>query len=141
MISAVDSSVILDVLTDDADFVEGSERLLRQAAGEGQLVICECVLAEIFPAFDAESVFEEFLSEWQLEFVPSTRQSAVLAGQHFTTYLQRGGRQGRIVVDFLIGGHAAVHADRLVARDRGYLRDYFSDLVLLDPRTSADDSL
>ena len=135
MISAVDSSVILDVVTDDPDFAEGSERVLRKAAAEGQLVVCECVLAEVFPAFGNESSFEEFLTDWQLEFVPSSRESAVLAGSHFTTYLQRGGRQGRVVADFLIGGHAGIHADRLVARDRGHLRDYFSDLVILDPRT------
>ncbi len=138
MISAVDSSVILDVVTDDPDFAQGSERVLRKAAAEGQLVVCECVLAEVFPAFGNESSFEEFLTDWQLEFVPSSRESAVLAGNHFTVYLERGGRHGRVVADFLIGGHAGIHADRLVVRDRGYLRDYFSDLVMLDPRQTLD---
>jgi predicted nucleic acid-binding protein len=134
VISAVDSTVILDVVTDDPDFAQGSEGVLRKAAAEGQLVVCECVLAEVFPAFGNESSFEEFLTDWQLEFIPSSKESAALAGSHFTRYLERGGRHGRVVADFLIGGHAGIHADRLVARDRGYLRDYFSDLVLLDSR-------
>ena len=37
------------------------------------------------------------------------------------------------MADYLIGAHAQTHADRLIARDRGYLRDYFADLTVLDP--------
>ena len=143
MISAVDSSIILDVVTDDPIHAAASERALRTAARDGRLVACECVLAEIYPAFDDPLLFAEFLSDWQLEFVPSSRESASLAGKHFADFLKRGGRQGRIVADFLIGAHAQAHADRLVARDRGYLRDYFEDLSVLDPSVrfgSSEDS-
>lgn len=132
MISAVDSSVILDVVTDDPQFAAASEQALRTAAQEGQLVLGECVLAEIYPAL-GEALFEEFFTDWQLEFVPSSQDCAVLAGKHFARHLKRGGRQGRSVADFLIGAHAQTHADRLLARDRGYLRDYFADLWVLDP--------
>ncbi len=131
MISSLDSSVILDVLTADTQFVERSEALLRQAMTEGKLVVGECVLAEIAPAFKDDKTLEAFLADWQIEFVPSSRGSAILAGRNFARYLSRGGRKGRIVADFLIGAHALVHADRLLARDRGYLRDYFSRLKVL----------
>ena len=133
MISAVDSSVILDVIVDDERFAQASEDILRRASSEGQLVVCECVLAEIRPAFGSAQAFDEFLADWQLEFSASTIESAKMAGAQFQMYLQRGGKQGRIVVDSLIGAHASLHADRLIARDRGYLRDYFSELVLLNP--------
>ena len=133
MISAVDSSVILDVVTAGPRHADESEGVLLRASREGQVIACECVLAEIHPAFDGPDSFEEFLTDWQVEFVPSSRQSAILAGRHFAAYLQRGGARRRIVADFLIGAHAQTLADRLVARDRGYLRDYFSALELLDP--------
>jgi hypothetical protein len=131
MISALDSSVILDVLTADPKFADTSEALLRQAATDGKLVIGECVLAEIAPAFKDERALREFLADWEIEFVSSSRESAILAGCNFARYLARGGRTGRIVADFLIGAHAMFHADRLLARDRGYLRDYFPKLTVL----------
>ena len=66
-----------------------------------------------------------------IEFVPSTQASAVLAGDHFARYLERGGTAGRLLPDFLIGAQAQIHADRLLARDRGYSRDYFSELAVI----------
>jgi len=134
MHTAVDSSVLLDVVLDDRRFAERSEVALRQAAAAGALTLCECVLAEIRPAFGPGEI-EEFLSDWQLQFVPSTRESVVLAGEMFSMYLgrRRGGATARVVVDFLIGAHAVQTADRLLARDRGYYRDYFRQLVLVEP--------
>jgi len=133
MISAVDSSIILDVLTADPSFADASERLLRQASREGRLIIGECVLAEIFPALDKEADFKEFLTDWHLEFVPSSCESAVTAGRYFARYLSRDSKTNRVLPDFLIAAHALTHADRLLARDRGYLRDYFTKLKVLCP--------
>ena len=133
MLTAVDSSVLLDVVTDSPSQADVSEKALRRAAEEGGLIICECVLAEIRPAFANAREIERFLEDWQLRFIPSSRKSALLAGELFAAYLARGGREGRVIADFLIGAHAQLHADRLLARDRGYLRDYFSRLKLLVP--------
>lgn len=133
MITALDSSVVLDVLTNSPRYSVLSESALRQASLQGQLVVSETVLAEIFPALgDAEQV-RRFLSDWQIEFVPSDVESAMLAGEMFSRYLRRGRERKRILADFLIGAHASVHADRLLARDRGFLRDYFRDLKVVDP--------
>ena len=134
MLTAVDSSVLLDVLTNSAEHADSSEEALRRAAGEGALIICECVVAEIRPAFATCGQVDEFLSDWELRFVPSSRESALLAGEIFAAHMQRIRRKRGIIADFLIGAHAKVHADRMLARDLGYLRDYFSSLKLLIPK-------
>jgi len=134
--TAIDTSVLLDVLVDDPVHARASEDALRTAAGEGALLVSECVLAELTPAFGNEAALDEFLSDLQLQFVPSSRESAVLAGSMFRSYLARRSSRagGRVVADFLIGAHARCLADRLLARDRGYYRDYFKGLRLLEPR-------
>jgi hypothetical protein len=132
MVTAVDSSVLLDVVTDDPDRADDSEAALREASRDGRLVISECVLAEITPAIGPDRV-AEFLHDWGLGFVAGSRESGLLAGKMFAAYLARGGKGGRVVPDFLIGAHAQLHADRLLARDRGYLRDYFKRLKVWQP--------
>jgi len=134
MITAVDSSVILDVLTGDPGNASASLAALRKASREGRLIVSESVVAEVRPAFESNSLFEEFLRDWGLEFMPSTLPSSIHAGEMLRQMLARKKRQeGRILPDFLIGAHALEHADRLLARDRGFLRDYFTELTLWDP--------
>ena len=107
MISAIDTSIILDILTEDKRFADLSENILNKASLEGKLIICECVIAEIFPTF------KDFLNDWQLDYMPSTIESSILAGEYFRIYLKRGGKAKRILPDFLIGAHAYLLGDRL----------------------------
>lgn len=132
MITAVDTSVLVDVLIDDPKYATQSNAALRKAASDGALILCESSLAEIVPVLGANEI-ADFLSDWNLKFIPSTQESAILAGEMFRVYLKRGGKRGRVVPDFLIAAHAQIHAERLLARDRGYYRDYFKRLKLWDP--------
>ena len=132
MVTAVDTSVLLDVVADDPRWADASEAALRQASQEGSLLIGECVLAELTPALGAEEV-EEFLDDWNIRFLPSSKATALLAGKMYALHLGRGGKGGRVLPDFLVGAHAQLHAERLLARDRGYLRDYFKKVTLWDP--------
>ena len=109
---------------------------LRRAAVEGSLILSEIALAELTPALSPVDL-PQFISDWNLTFVPSSQPSAILAGEMFRIYLQRGGRRGRVVPDFLLGAHAQTHAQRLLARDRGFYWDYFKQLKLWDPATSS----
>ena len=134
MITAVDSSVILDVLTGGHGNTSSSLAALRQASREGRLIVSESVIAEVRPVFESNDLFQEFLGDWGLQFMPSTLRSSIRAGEMLRQMLTRKKRhEGRLLPDFLIGAHALEHADRLLARDRGFLRDYFTDLAVWDP--------
>jgi predicted nucleic acid-binding protein len=133
MRTAIDSGVILDVVVGDPKHADASEIALRRVASEGALVVGECVLAEIRPAFSNDD-FEQFLDDWNIVFEPSSRESSLLAGAMFQVYLRRRRAVSRrVVADFLIGAHALVTCDRLLARDRGYYRDYFAGLRIIEP--------
>jgi predicted nucleic acid-binding protein len=132
MRTAVDSSVLLDVLTDAPGFAEVSEKALIQAKREGVLVICETVVAEVRPVLSAKD-FHVFLHDWEIVFEPGSLASAELAGTLFAKYLRRNPERKVVVPDFLIGAHAQLHTDRLLARDRGFLRTYFRDLKVWIP--------
>jgi len=123
MVTAVDTSVLLDVLLNDPQHAPGSLAALHRAAAEGSLAICEAALAELVPLLDPGDV-SQFLADWKLTFLPSTQSVALLAGGMFRAYLDRGGKRGRVVPDFLIAAHAQVLAGRLLARDCGDYRDY-----------------
>lgn len=132
MKTALDTSVILDVLTDDRQWGRSSELALKKALSNGMLIIGECVLAEVTPAL-AEDELSAFLSDWNIVFVPSSIESSELAGKMYRSYLQRNRVATRVLPDFLIGAHAAHHAGRLLARNRGYYREYFTDLTVVEP--------
>jgi predicted nucleic acid-binding protein len=134
MITAVDSSVILDVVTGGHANTSSSLAALRKASREGRLIVSESVIAEVRPVFESNDLFQQFLGDWGLEFMPSTLRSSIRAGEMLRQMLTRKKRhEGRILPDFLIGAHALEHADRLLARDRGFLRDYFTELAVWDP--------
>lgn len=132
MPTAVDSSVLLDVLLDDPMYAERSEAALRKASKDGGLIISDVVIAELVPVLGNASI-HAFLSDWGIQFTPSSVEIAALAGSMFKVYLERGGKRGRVVPDFLIAAHAQIHVGALLARDRGSYRDYFDKLTLIDP--------
>lgn len=136
MKTALDSSVILDVLVDDPRWGSASEAALKDALDRGSLVIGECVLAEITPALPKNEI-AAFLSDWNILFVPSSRESSILAGEMYRTHLRRNRGTKRVLPDFLIGAHAFCHAGCLLARDRGYYRDYFTGLTVIAPQTKS----
>lgn len=133
MITSVDTSVLIDVLSNQPDFAARSEAALRTARREGRLIVCEAVVAELSPVLPTQQELMEFLGDVGLDFVPSPLEVAVQAGTTYSRYLKNRGGAARVLPDFLIAAHAQHLADRLLTRDRGYYRTYFEGLVLLAP--------
>jgi len=135
VITAVDTNILLDVFGADPKFALGSSEALRDCLKEGALVASEVVWAETATAFGDAARFRDAMNKLPAAFSPMTEEAATRAAQAWRRYRTGGGRRDRIAADFLIGAHALVTADRLLTRDRGFYRKYFSGLRIQDPTT------
>jgi predicted nucleic acid-binding protein len=135
LVTAVDSSVLLDVFGADPAHMIGSRAMLRRCASEGALLACEVVWAEVAAHFPSPTDARDAMEELGLTFAPIELDAALDAGHRWRAYRRNGGGRARIVADFLIGAHAQKQADRLLTRDRGFYHACFEGLVVLDPST------
>lgn len=133
MITAVDTSVLLDVFGADPEFGPRSADALRVCLAEGSLIACEVVWAETAASFATTTAAERALTGLRIDFSALDDSIALAVGQAWRAYRQAGGARERVVADFLIGAHALDRADRLLTRDRGFYRRYFTGLPIVDP--------
>ena len=131
---AVDSSVLLDVLTDDARFAGASETCLGNALADGDVVVCDAVVGEVQTMLETRGTAMETLGTLGIRFLPTTEQAAVRAGHMQRRFRDRDGRRERVVADFLIGAHALLQCTGLITRDAGFFRDYFKGLKVIVPK-------
>jgi predicted nucleic acid-binding protein len=131
MRTALDTNIISAIWSGSAPAVQIAGTL-AQAANEGALVICAPVYVELraYPNMTAEYL-ERFLAHTRVEVdflidAPVWRDAA----QRFAHYAHRrrksgGGEAKRLLVDFVIGAHASLHADRLFTLDpRRFVKDF-----------------
>jgi hypothetical protein len=133
VITAVDTSVLLDVFGDDAEFGKRSANALRRCIAEGSLIACDAVWAETAAWFPDAQAAQKALSRLRVQYSPLDPATALAAGLAWQAYRKATGTRERVIADFLIGSHAAAQADRLLTRDRGFYRSHFAGLAILDP--------
>jgi predicted nucleic acid-binding protein len=132
---AVDSSVLLDVLSGDRKFGAASREALRKAYDTGALVACDIVWSEVRAHFPDEAAFRSTLATLGVVYEPLRQDAAELAGELWQGCCRATHRRerDRIVADFLIGAHAQSQSEALLSRDRGFFKAHFKGLRVIDP--------
>ena len=129
----VDSNVLLDVLTEDTEWVRWSSEAIERAAQEHVLAINAIIYAEVSIGFDRIEDLDSALPESVFHRRPIPAAAAFLAGKCFLKYRRRGGARLSPLPDFFIGAHAAVASMPLITRDPSRYRTYFPGLQLIHP--------
>lgn len=132
-VTLVDSSVLLDVLTEHSAWAEWSSAALAQARDDSRLVVNPIVYAEVSTGFDRIEDLDHALPVADFEREPLPYEAGFVAGKAFLAYRKRGGERRSPLPDFYIGAHAAVRRYRLLTRDVTRYRTYFPTVLLLTP--------
>lgn len=130
--AVVDSSILLDVFTEDPTWLPWSEQQLVAAAQRGALILNAVVLAEIAPRFSRiEALRDALPSMAVLEAISA--EASFLAGHAHAAYRRAGGSRQAMLPDFLIGAHAAVTGRPLLTRDPRRVATYIPGAELISP--------
>ena len=137
---AIDSNILIDFIGNDASAADSADQALRRALGNGPVVVCDVVVAEVVTGLGNGSSVIDALDALGIEFLALEQRSAVRAGEMQRRYAERRRasplRQEppRVVADFMIGAHALLQCQGLITRDAGFFRDYFKGLKVIVPR-------
>jgi predicted nucleic acid-binding protein len=129
----VDSNVLLDVLTEDADWFDWSAAMLEEAANRNRLFINPIIYAEVSIGFDRIEDLDEALPPAIFRRLDLPWAAGFLAGKAFIRYRRDGGERRSPLADFYVGAHAAIAGLDLLTRDRRRYARYFPTLTLIAP--------
>ena len=132
-VTLVDSNVLFDFLTEDAEWFDWSAAMLEQASNTGTVAINQVVYAEVSVRY---STIEDLDKELAVDYFARLSipwEAAFLAGKAFARYKRRGGTRRSQLPDFFIGAHAAVTGMTLLTRDARRYRAYFPKLKVIAP--------
>ena len=129
----VDTNVLIDLVTEDAQWADWSERQLEKLALHARLIVNPVVYAELSIGFRTIEEVDRILDATGVELEEIPRLALFLAGKAFQTYRARGGSKTGVLPDFFIGAHAVAEGISLLTRDTRRYRSYFPTLSLITP--------
>jgi predicted nucleic acid-binding protein len=135
---AIDTSVLIDLLGDDARAAD-AETCLRKALADGPVVMCDVVVSEITVGLGHGAEIMDVVEEMGMSYLPVELRSAIRAGEMQRRYKERLRRSDKPVIsqrtvpDFIVGAHALLQCTALITRDAGFFRDYFKGLKVIVP--------
>lgn len=129
----VDSCVLLDVLTEDSQWLTWSLDALAEAAEVGPLFVNPIIYAEVSVRFSRIEDLDDALPGEDFQRIPLPWEAAFLAGKAFRDYRRGGGVKSSTLPDFFIGAHAAVRRLSLLTRDTARFRTYFPTVRIVAP--------
>lgn len=129
----VDSSVLLDVMTEDRVWLSWSLDALARAGDAGPLWINPIIYAEVSVRFARIEDLEDALPADDYRRAVLPWEAGFLAGKAFLRYRRGGGKRRSLLPDFYIGAHAAVADLALLTRDDRRSREYFPTVRLIAP--------
>jgi predicted nucleic acid-binding protein len=129
----VDANVLLDIFTEDEEWLDWSAAMLERAADEGPLFINPIIYAEIAVRFDRIEDLDEALPPAFCRRLPLPWAAGFLAGRAYLHYRRGGGVRRSPMPDFYIGAHAAVAGLDLLTRDARRYRQYFPTVTIIAP--------
>jgi len=136
VITAIDTSVVLDVLSGDPRFGPASTQALYVSLELGSVMACDVVWAEVGGWYATPDDVAAAMDGLGIRFAALDPDVAAAAGEVWIRYRKQHGARDRLIPDFLVGAHAWMRADRFLTRDRGFYRTYFKRLPVIDPSES-----
>ena len=158
MTTAIDTNVLLDLVSNDPSFGQDASDALYAALAAGAVMICPVVYAELAVSFLADPpALDRFLHQLGIRVDAFSHDALRQAAAAWTTYLRTRGQEAqcphcghrfvaacpachnhiawrqRVMPDFLVGAHALAQANALLTRDPRRYTTYFPQLTVRSP--------
>ena len=119
-----DTNVLVDVIENDPNWADWSQRQLEAAAASDELAINAVVYAELSVGYRRIHDLDAMLAAAGIILMQISRPALFLAGKAFQRYRRAGGTRTGVLPDFFIGAHAVISDATLITRDPRHYRRY-----------------
>jgi len=133
-LALLDTNVLLDIVTRDAQWAAWSLNAMEWAATEGPLFVNAVIYAELSIRYESLGAVDALIESVGAEFADVPKSAAFLAAEAFAQYRAVGGAKTGVLPDFFIGAHAQALDIPILTRDVRRYRTYFPSVRLIAPQ-------